>query len=38
MALTPPYGISTDTLKNLSVAFVGECHAASVKLSLPQIV
>ena len=23
-----PYGISTDTLKNLSAAFVGECHAA----------
>ena len=32
------YGISTDTLKNRSAAFVGECHAASVKLSLPQIV
>ena len=32
------YGILTDTLKNRSVAFVGECHAASVKFSLPQIV
>ena len=34
----PVYGISTDTLKNRWAAFVGECHAASVKLSLPQMV
>ena len=26
--LTTTHGISTDTLKNLSAAFVGECHAA----------
>ena len=33
-----PYGITTGTLKYLSATFVGECHAASVKLSLPQTV
>ena len=38
MALTPPYDISTDTLKKLSAAFVAECHAVSVRFSLPQIV
>ena len=32
------YGSSTVTLKNRSAAFVGECHAASVKFVLPQIV
>ena len=38
LGIRHPYGISTDTLKNLSAAFVGECHAASVKFVLPQTV
>ena len=29
--LTTTYDISTDTLKNRSAAFVGECHTASVE-------
>ena len=32
------YGILTDTLKKRWAAFVGECHAASGKFVLPQMV